>query len=136
MRFNAAMVQALWYRHPNLNITFTAYTDPQGITISDPKLMRDLGIDMSDNTSSQLYIARMSRMYKWLAGGIQKTFKTREKETMIDLWKKIILSRLDYCSDLWSLNGLNLTPGIKIIKRIFTKIASLQQLSYRERLKE
>lgn len=64
-------------------------------------------------------------------------FRTRDKKTMIVLWKTYIQRHLSYCSQLWSRINVKLTVDIEAIHWSFTKnIGSLNQLSYCERLKQ
>ena len=62
------------------------YTNPNMKIISPSMNVLDLGIYMSAN----------------LSGWILRTFYTRDCITMLTLFKSIVLSRLDYGSQLWS----------------------------------
>lgn len=93
--------------------------------------MKDLSVNMSDDTSLKNKIARVAAKCRELAGWILV------RETMFVLWKTFILSRLYYCSQMWSAKNLSLAEDIGVIKRCFTtKISSLKNISYWERLKQ
>ena len=73
---------------------------------------------------------------KNLAGWILRTFVTRDRLTMLMLFKAIVLSRLDYASQLWSPSKIYQTNLIEKVQRSFTKhIAGMHDLLYDERLK-
>lgn len=63
-----------------------------------------------------------------LVGWIMQTFKSREKEVMLTLWKSLVLPHLDYCSQLWN--------PLEQIQRSFTRqINGLKNIDYWKRLK-
>ena len=71
-----------------------------------------------------------------LAGWILRTFITRDRLTMPTLFKAIVLSRLDYASQLWSPSKIYQINLIGKVQRSFTKhITGVHDLSYNERLK-
>ena len=54
---------------------------------------------------------------------------------MMVIWKSMIQSRLDYCSQLWSPSLASEINQLEDIQRSFTKkIEGMEELSYRERL--
>ena len=71
-----------------------------------------------------------------LSGWILRTFSTRETRTMMTLLKSLVLSRLDYASQLWSPHLLKSVYLLEKVQRSFTKhIAGMHTMSYEERLK-
>ena len=62
----------------------------------------DLGIIMSKDCSFDSHIPSLSRKCKNLAGWILRSFVSRGKLTMLTLFKSLVISRLDYASQLWS----------------------------------
>ena len=70
-----------------------------------------------------------------LAGWILRTFVSRDKLTMLTLFKSLVISRLDYASQLWSPHKISQITQIEKVQRSFTKhITGLRDLSYHERL--
>ena len=54
---------------------------------------------------------------------------------MLTLFKSLVISRLDYASQLWSPHKISQITQIEKVQRSFTKhIAGLRDLSYHERL--
>ena len=64
-----------------------------------------------------------------------RTFRLRDKTVMMTLFKSLILSRLDYASQLWSPSRVADTAKLERVQRSFTKrIRGMESLSYVERL--
>ena len=140
-QLNVGKFQALHYRPINANININTlqprYTGPGGIAVPESQSVRDLGIYMSNDASFHAHVTKMAVTCRRLAGWILRAFRTRDQETMLVLWRTFVLSRLDYCSQLWSPHSVKLTAQLEAIQRCYTKrIASVQHLSYWERLRE
>ena len=89
---------------------------------------------MSSNCSFDAHINQLSKKCNNLAGWILRTFITRDRLTM--LFKAIVLSRLDYASQLWSPSKIYQINLIEKGQRSFTNhITGMHDLSYNERLK-
>ena len=66
-----------------------------------------------------------------LSGWILRTFSTRDITTMLTLFKSLVLSRLDYGSQLWSPHLVKHIDQLEKIQRSFTKhITGMQGLDY------
>ena len=91
---------------------------------------------MSNNCALDFHVANVYKRCSNLTEFILRTFSTREITTMVTLFKSLVLSQLDYASQLWSPHLLNLIYLIEKVQRSFTKhIAGIQNKSYDERLK-
>ena len=90
---------------------------------------------MSRDCSFDSHITSLSRKCNNLAGWILRTFVSRDKLTMLTLFKSLVISRLDYASQLWSPHKISQITQIEKVQRSFTKhIAGLRDLSsYHER---
>ena len=78
------------------------YTNPNMEIISPSINVLDLGIYMSGDCTFHYHISSLSKKCANLSGRILRTFYTRDCITMLTLFKSIVLSRLDYGSQLWS----------------------------------
>ena len=58
--------------------------------------VQDLGITMSSDCTFNVHINSLSKRCKNLTGWILRTFISRDKLTMLTLFKALVLSRLDY----------------------------------------
>ena len=136
MFFNAQKFHYLCF---NPSISFNkckVYINPKYDIIPHSENVLDLGITMSSNCSFDAHINQLSKKCKNLAGWILRTFITRARLTMLTLFKAIVLSRLDYASQLWSPSKNYQINLIEKVQRSFTKhITGMHDLSYNERLK-
>ena len=57
-------------------------------------------------------IAYITSKAREMAGWILQTFNSRDKDTMLTLWKSLVMPFFDYCSPLWSPTKVGRTnPG-------------------------
>ena len=69
-------------------------------------------------------------------GWILRTFRTRDKNSMLTLWKSLVRPILDYCCQLWSPVEKGLIRDIESLQRTFTsKINEVKHLDYWNRLR-
>ena len=90
---------------------------------------------MSSDCSFEFHIANLNKRTTQLTGWILRTFSFRDKLTMLTLFKALVMSRLDYGSQLWSPYLTKHVNMIEKTQRSFTRyISGMQGLSYPERL--
>ena len=81
------------------------------------------------------FLAYPENAITWLAAGWILRFVSRDRLTMLTLFGSLMISRLDYASQLWSPHKISQIIQIEKVQRSFTKhIARLRDLSYHERL--
>ena len=80
----------------------TVYSNPNMDIIYPSRNVLDLGIDMSGDCTFNYHISSLSKKCANMSGWILRTIYTRDCITMLTLFKSIVLSRLDYGSQLWS----------------------------------
>ena len=96
----------------------------------------DLGSYMSGDCTFNYHISSLSKKCANLSGWILRTFYTRDCITMLTLFKSIVLSRLDYGSQLWSPFLIKHVTQLEKIQWSFTKhITGMNDMPYHERLK-
>ena len=106
------------------------YIDPSMNIIIPSTHVVDLGISMSSDCTFDLHISNFYRRCSNLAGWILRTFTMRDPHLMA-----LVLSRLDYASQLWSPYLLKHIYLIEKVQRAFTKhISGLRDFSYSKRL--
>ena len=111
------------------------YTNPDMEIISPSGNILDLGIYMSGDCIFNYHISSLSKKCANLSGWILRTFYTRDCITMF-LFKSIVLSRLDYGSQLWSPILIKHITELEKIQGSFTKhITGMNDMPYHERLK-
>ena len=113
------------------------YINPEYNIISPSSNVLDLGLYIYSNCTFDFHVANVYKRCSNLTGWILRTFSTRETTTMMTLFKSLVLSRLDYASQLWSAHLLKSIYLIEKVQRSFTKhIAAIQKnKSYDECLK-
>ena len=109
-------------------------TNPDMEIISPSRNVIDLGIYMSGDCTFNYHISSLFKKCANLSGCILRTFYTRDCITMLTLFKSIVLSRLDYGSQLWSSCLINHVTQLEKIQRSFTKhITGMNDMPYHER---
>ena len=89
--------------------------------------------DLTFNIHIENVVSAATRMVGW----VLRTFRRRSKATMLTLWKSLIQSKIDYCSQLWSPNDQASISKLEGVARSFTaRVANMEGLDYWERLKK
>ncbi len=118
------------------NTSVHAYISPKMNLIDHVDHLKDLGIIMSSNCSFEQHIVELSKRCSSLSGWILRTFSSREPLLLMTLFKSLVLSRLDYGSQLWSPSKICQINMVERVQRAFTKhVRGLYYLPYVERLK-
>ena len=141
MKFNGDKFECIRYwPDQDLGAVFKEefkYTNEEGECIEEKEDIKDLGVLLSNDFSFSKHIDKTTLACRKMMGWIMRTFRTRNVRVMMVLWKSLIQSRLDYCSQLWSPSSATEINKIEDIQRNFTKkISGLEHLNYRERLTE
>ena len=90
---------------------------------------------MSSNCSFEQHIIELRKQCTGICCWILRTFSSRESTVMITLFKSLVLSMLDYGSQLWSPTKIHQIIMIEKIQKAFTKhIKGNSSFSYQERL--
>ena len=84
----------------------TTYTTPSGIEIERKDLVRDLGVSLTDNFIWTPHINKMVASARKVASWVLGVFRDRSKVVMLQLYKSLIRSKLEYCSPLWNPSNL------------------------------
>ena len=83
------------------------YIDPAMNIIGPSIHVCDLGVSMSSNCTFDFHISNLYKRCSNLAGWILRTFTIRDPQVMLTLYKSLVMSRLEYTSQLWSPYLLN-----------------------------
>ena len=87
------------------------------------------------NCDFEQHILSLCKRGSNLSGWILRTFVSRDTDTMLTLFKSLVLSRLEYGSQLSSPYKIKHINAIERVQRCFTKhISGMRELSYAERL--
>ena len=103
MKFNSKKFQYINFGiHPE-DKDSNVYVGPDLNLINASKTVKDLGVTMSNDCMFDQHIHNVKRSSQ-LCGWILRTFQTRSALLILTLFKSIVLSRIDYGSQLWSPN--------------------------------
>ena len=76
-------------------------------------------------------VASARKVASWVLG----VFRDRSKVVMLQLYKSLIRSKLEYCSPLWNPSIVRDIETIEDVQRFFTnRISGMSDLSYWDRL--
>ena len=138
MFFNAKKFHFLPLSASQASNKSNVYINPSMDIIPQFTDVPDLGINriiISKDCSFDSHISSLSRKCNNLAGWILRSFVSHDKLTMLTLFKSLVISRLDYTSQLWSPHKISQITLIEKVQRSFTKhIPGMRDLSYHERL--
>ena len=113
------------------------YSDQDGTHIEEKKHLRDLGVQVSSDLTFNIHIENVVSASTRMVGWVMRTFRRRSKTTMLTLWKSLIQSKIDYCSQLWSPNDQASISKLEGVARTFTaRVAHMDGLDYWERLEK
>ena len=116
--------------------THPDYKTPDDVLITQVEQVTDLGVMMESSAKFDAQVRSAALMGSRYAGWVLRVFATRQERPMLTLFKSLVLSRLEYCSALWSPQRLGLIRELENVQRSFTrKIAGMQYHSYEERLR-
>ena len=136
MAFNSNKFKYVCYTPSDISAHGNVYLCPKMNLIDKVNDIKDLGITMSANCNFDQHINNVFKQCSRLSGWILRTFISRDATTMLTLFKCVVLSRLDYGSQLWSPTQIKSLNKIESVQRSFTKfIAGMRPLSYDDRLK-
>jgi len=113
------------------------YQLQSGSDLIASKVVKDLGVFVDSNLNWKAHIQTKVNDAAKKAGWVLRTFTTRDKDTMLLLFKSYVRSVVEYCCPLWSPHLVGEITKVEGVQRTFTsKISGCQTLNYWERLKK
>ena len=113
------------------------YFSDTGSQIETKMDVKDLGVTLDVNMTYSKHITNQIEKVKSIIAWIHRTFKTRDCQVMLTLWKSLVLPHIDYCSQLWSPSKRYLIQQLESLQKSYlNRIPTLQHLNYWEKLKE
>ena len=135
MIFNSDKFEALRFWPGAAPKPPNSYLDPDGNPIQEKKSLRDLGVEISSDLSFSVHIDQVVASASKLVGWTLRTFRRRSRFLMLTVWKSLIQSKLDYCSQLWSPSDqANISKLEGVAKNFTSRVAGMDGLDYWERL--
>ena len=137
MLFNSKKFDLLRYGKNSQLKESTSYTSNTGKPIEEKSFTKDLGVTMSSTGDFKDHISNIIDTARDLSAWILRSFKSRSPLLMLQLWKSIVIPRLDYCSQLWNPNEVGLIQQLEEVQKSFVKrIAGYREKDYQISLKE
>ena len=124
-------------QHGKNDVIKQPYSLPSGQDLHATPYVKDLGVYVDRELKWRQHITLKSDAAKQKANWILRTFISRDRETMLLLFKSYVRSIIEYCCPLWSPHLQGDIIKVESIQRSFTaKIKGLYATNYWSRLKE
>ena len=137
MEFNSEKFEVTQCQARGSNLDVPCYYSEDGQMIQEKTAVRFLGITMSNDASFSIYINEKVAAMNSQISCVLRSFKTRDKLSMLTLWKQLILSDHDYCSQVWSPEKVGDIQSLELLQRSYLrKIHGMQSLSYWDQLQQ
>ena len=92
-------------------------------------------MEISSDLTFHIHIENTVAAATKLIGWALRSFKRRSRVVMMTIWKCLVQSKLDYCSQLWSRNDQTSISKLENMARNFTaQVAGMNGLDYWDRL--
>ena len=91
---------------------------------------------MSSSGDFKDHISNVIETVRDLSTWILRSFKSRSPLLMLQLWKSLVIPRLDYCSQLWSPHQSGLIQQLEELQKCYVKRTGHQNKDYYTSLKE
>ena len=121
MLFNVKKFELLRYGNNRELKNTTNYISNTGSAIEEKTSTKDLGVVMSSAGDFKNHIESLVETVRDLSSWILRSFKSRSKTIMLQLWKSIVIPRLDYCSQLWNPHQVYLINQLEELQKSFIK---------------
>ena len=102
MEFNSIKFELLRYGLDNALKELTKYVTPEWELIESKNTVKDLDITLENDCSFTQHIANITEAAKRMSAWVFKTFSTREKLPLMNLYKSLVRPLVEYSSALWS----------------------------------
>ena len=137
MLFNSKKFELLRYGSNAVLKAETTYLSDNHNIIETKASTKDLGVIMSSSADFKDHISALISTVRDLSSWILRSFNSRSPVLMLQLWKSLVIPRLDYCSQLWSPNQVGLIQQLEELQRVFLKrIYGFRDKPYHEALDE
>ncbi len=131
MEFNDLKFEVLRNGRDEALKTLTNYLSSASTIIDKKNSVRDLVVTMSADAPFTEHINNVVDTAKKTISTILRTFKSREPQLMITLWKSVKLPQLEYCSQLWSPTKKQDIVNLELLqKNYLRKISGAYELDY------
>ena len=139
MSYNGSKFQLIRLgRNEDLKQDTSLFSEKMKEVILPADWVHDLGVAIEADATFSTQRSQALIKARRKAGWVMRTFYTRDRKTMITLWKSLIQPHLDYCGQLWQ--PANLTGEIQDLEQVLRsfsrRVQGMRNLSYWERLRD
>ena len=115
---------------------YLQYQLSDGTIIQPSETVRDLGVLLSNDCSWSPHVNQMLISARKVSAWVFSVFRTRSVEPMLQLYKTMVRSKLEYCCPVWDPSKIQDIEAIEKIQRNFTRrLSNCKNLNYWDRLK-
>ena len=135
MVFNSDKFECLQFWPGKTPKPTSVYVSPDGSAIEEKVHLRDLGVEIGTDMTFSTHIQNTIASANKLIGWAMRTFRRRSTLVMMTIWKSLVQTKLDYCSQLWSPSDQASISRLEGVAKHFTaQVAGLQDMDYWDRL--
>ena len=135
MVFNSDKFECLRFWPGKTQKPSSEYLSPDGTPIEEKDSLRDLGVQIGTDLNFSTHIQNTVAGANKLIGWALRTFRRRSRLVMMTIWKSLVQTKLDYCSQLWSPSDQAAISKLEGVAKHFTaQVAGLKDMDYWERL--
>ena len=118
-------------------ISHSQYYASDYLEITRSTHVKDLGVIVDEKLNWKLHVNTIYKKCKQLCGWVLSVFHTRDKSTMLILFKSLIRSKLEYGCEVFNPYQINQIVELEQIQRTFTsRIIGMENFNYWERLQK
>ena len=131
--FNAKKCKVMHFGNNNPKRSYTL----NGLGLEPISSEKDLGVMVDDKLNFHLHTAAATKKANQILGVIKRTYKTRDVNTIVTLYKSMVRPHLEYGNAIWGptyMGDLKLVEGVQ--RRATKMIPHLYNVPYEDRLKE
>ena len=133
MSFNPGKFELLRYEVNETDMY--SYLTPEGNSIKEVSQVKDLGILMENTGLFEAQITHAVKRSTNMSSWVLRVFKARDEDTMLTLFRAMVVPHLEYCCQLWCPHLLKDIRPLEAVQRSFTaRIVRVGHLTYWERL--
>jgi len=137
MTFNDTKFEMLRYGRNSELKESTSYVSNTGSIIQPKAALKDLGVTMSSSGDFKDHINNITETVRNLSSWILRSFKSRSRALMLQLWKSIVIPRLDYCSQLWNPHNAQAIQQLEDLQKSYVRhIAGFRHMDYWDAIKK
>ena len=137
MTFNNNKFQMISYSQSGTHTpSVYTYHSKDGVEIEEETEIKDLGVLMNKDMTFSSQIQKAVTKAKQKSGWILRTFRCRDRDAIMTLYKSLVLPHLEYCSVLVSPHQITEIQLLESVQRSMTaRITAYKDYNYYERLK-